>query len=72
MILDPFGDILVECRDLADQVVTTTLAPEKLQQAGGYRYMNARRPDLYRDIIGQEHVSKQKVVWLTEQASNIQ
>jgi len=72
MILDPFGDIIAECRDLDDQFVTATLSAEKLKQAGGYRYRNARRPDLYRDILGQEHVSKQKVVWLTEQTSNIQ
>jgi predicted amidohydrolase len=72
MILDPFGDIVVECRELNDQVVMATLTPEKLQQAGGFRYLNARRPDLYRDIIGHEHASKQKVVWLTEETSNIQ
>jgi hypothetical protein len=38
--------------------------PEKLKQAGGYRYIQARRPDLYRDIIGQDHQPHQKVVWL--------
>jgi hypothetical protein len=64
MILDPFGDIVAECRRLGDEVVTTTIVPEKLQQSGGYRYRQARRPDLYRDIIGQPHVSEQKVAWL--------
>ena len=65
MILDPFGDVVAECRQLGDEVVTATCTPEKLQQAGGYRYRNARRPDLYRDILGQPHTSEQKVVWLT-------
>lgn len=64
MILDPFGDILAECRTFEDSFVITTITHEKLMQAGGYRYINARRPDLYRDILGQEHESTQKVVWL--------
>jgi len=64
MIIDPFGDILAECRTLGDDIVTTVITPEKLTQAGGYRYIKARRPELYRDIIGQDHKSEQKVVWL--------
>lgn len=64
MILDPFGDVIAECRTLGDDFVTATLTPEKLTQAGGYRYLKARRPDLYRDIIGQAHQPEQKVVWL--------
>lgn len=64
MILDPFGDILAECRELGDQVVVATLTPEKLRLAGGYRYRMARRPELYRDIIGARHIAEQKVVWM--------
>ncbi|WEK70293.1 MAG: nitrilase family protein [Candidatus Chryseobacterium colombiense] len=64
MILDPFGDILAECRTFEDSFVITTITHEKLMQAGGYRYINARRPDLYRDILGREHESTQKIVWL--------
>lgn len=64
MIIDPFGDILAECRSFDDSFVTATINSEKLTQAGGYRYIKARRPDLYRDIIGQSHESEQKVVWL--------
>jgi 5-aminopentanamidase len=64
MIIDPFGDILNECRSLEDDFVIATCTPEKLKQSGGYRYTKARRPELYRDIIGQEHQSEQKVIWL--------
>lgn len=64
MILDPFGDILTECRSFEDSFTIATMTPEKLIQAGGYRYINARRPDIYGDIIGQQHESQQKVVWL--------
>jgi predicted amidohydrolase len=66
MIIDPFGDVIAECRTLGNDVVTTTLTPEKLTQAGGYRYKKARRPELYKNIIGQDHQSEQKVVWLNE------
>ncbi|HEX6226035.1 MAG TPA: nitrilase family protein [Chryseolinea sp.] len=64
MIIDPFGDVIGECRTLGDDIVTASLVPEKLTQAGGFRYINARRPELYKDILGQAHKSKQKVVWL--------
>jgi predicted amidohydrolase len=64
MIVDPFGDVIAECRTFDDSFVTANLTPEKLIQAGGLRYIKARRPELYRDIIGQPHQSEQKVVWL--------
>ncbi|SFE72060.1 nitrilase family protein [Spirosoma endophyticum] len=64
MIIDPFGDVIAECRQLGNEVVTAICNPEKLRQAGGYRYRNARRPDLYGDIISQEHASNQSVVWM--------
>ena len=64
MIIDPFGDILAECRTLGDDFVIATLTPEKLAQAGGHRYIKARRPELYRDILGKEHEAEQKVVWM--------
>jgi predicted amidohydrolase len=65
MILDPYGDIIAECRKLDDDIAIATITPDKLTKAGGYRYRKARRPELYRDIIGEEHVSEQKVVWLS-------
>ena len=64
MIIDPYGDIIAECRKLGDEVQTADLNPESLIKAGGYRYKKARRPDLYKDIIGQPHIPDQKVVWL--------
>lgn len=67
MIIDPYGDVIAECRELGDQVVTTTLNAEHLRLAGGYRYIKARRPDLYRDILNAEHLSEQKVAWLTQE-----
>ena len=64
MIIDPFGDVLAECRSFDDGFAMASITPEKITQAGGYRYKQARRPDLYKDIIGQKHTPVQKVVWL--------
>jgi predicted amidohydrolase len=64
MILDPFGDVIDECRKLGDDLVTVTLTPEKIKQSGGYRYRQARRPELYGEIISKPHTSEQKVVWM--------
>lgn len=65
MIIDPFGDVVAECRALDDDVVSSVLVPEKLTLAGGFRYTEARRPELYRNIIGKEHKPEQKVSWLS-------
>ena len=70
MIIDPFGDISAECRSLNDEFVIADLSPEKLKMAGGYRYTNARRPGLYKDIIGADHKSELKVVWMQQDKSN--
>ena len=64
MIIDPFGNILSECRTLGDDITSAVITREKLTQAGGYRYIKARKPELYRDIIGQNHDPEQKVIWL--------
>jgi predicted amidohydrolase len=64
MILDPFGEIMAECRSLDNEFVIAEITPEPLKMAGGFRYRNARRPELYREIIGDIHVPNQQVAWL--------
>jgi predicted amidohydrolase len=64
MIIDPYGDIIAECRSLENEITIAELTQDKLTNAGGHRYAKARRPELYRDIIGREHQSEQKVAWL--------
>jgi predicted amidohydrolase len=66
MIIDPFGDVVAECRTLGDDISTATLVADKLARSGGYRYRMARRPELYKDIIGQPHQSVQKVIWMND------
>ena len=69
MIIDPFGDIIAECRKLDDDVVAALITADKIKNAGGYRYKQARRPELYRDIIGEPYISEQKVIWLDPEIS---
>jgi predicted amidohydrolase len=63
MIIDPFGDVIAECRALDNEITTATITPEKLEKAGGSRYIKARRPELYREILGQANQPEQKVAW---------
>jgi predicted amidohydrolase len=64
MVIDPFGDVLAECRSLGDDVAIATCTHEKIASSGGHRYRQARKPELYRDILGAGHLSEQKVVWM--------
>lgn len=68
MIIDPFGDILAECTALDDDFVIADLHYEKIALAGGFRYLNARRPELYRNIVSADHISSQQVAWLNEES----
>jgi len=71
MIIDPFGDVLAECRTLDNEFVIAELTHEKLKQAGGFRYTQARRPELYKDIIGKNHVAELKISWLNPNKDQI-
>ncbi len=64
MILDPFGDIIAECRSFDNEIAIATLTSQKLTDAGGHRYIKARRPELYGKIIAAPHQSEQKVAWM--------
>ena len=66
MIIDPFGEVQSEIKSFDNEITIATLTKEKIPLAGGFRYMNARRPDLYRDIIGKKHTSNFKPVWISK------
>ncbi len=51
MILDPFGEVLSECHKLGDDVAVALCTAEKINQSSGQRYIKARRPDLYADLV---------------------
>jgi hypothetical protein len=64
MVIDPFGDVLAECRSLGNDVVTATCTHAKIARSGGQRYRAARKPELYHPILGAAHQSQQSVVWM--------
>lgn len=51
MIIDPYGEIIAECRTLGDDVVVGLLTGEKIERSSGRRYLKARRPELYGKMI---------------------
>ena len=70
MIIDPYGDVIAECRSFDDDIAVATCTSDKLEKAGGFRYKQARRPELYREILGRPHTAVQKVSWIeTEKAA---
>ena len=57
MILDPYGDILVETWKAQDEMVLAELDPDLLQMSTGARWIKSRRPDLYTpltELTGEE------------------
>jgi predicted amidohydrolase len=66
MILDPYGEVLSEIKSFHDDIAVANLVKDKIQLSGGFRYTNARRPELYRHIIGKEHTPQIKPVWMQQ------
>ena len=64
MIIDPFGEVLSEVKSFTNEITIAKITKEKIKLSGGWRYMNARRPELYKNIIGKDHQSDTKPVWL--------
>lgn len=64
MIINPFGEIVAECRTMANEFVVAELHKDELEMSGGFRYKNARRPDLYGEILASPHTPNQQVAWL--------
>jgi len=64
MVLDPYGEIIAETRSFDNEIAVGTCVPEKLLLAGGFRYRNARRPELYKDILSQPNTSIVRPVWM--------
>lgn len=64
MILDPYGELLTEIQSFEDDITIAELTKDKIELSGGWRYRNARRPRLYKDIIGADHKSETTPVWL--------
>ncbi|MDQ0640542.1 putative amidohydrolase [Pedobacter sp. W3I1] len=64
MILNPFGEIVAECRTMENEFVVAELCKDELKTSGGFRYKKARRPELYGEILASSHTPDQQVAWL--------
>ena len=64
MIIDPYGEVLSEVKSFEDEIAIASITKDKIPLSGGFRYKNARRPDLYRDIIGKAHEPEFNPVWM--------
>ena len=51
MILDPFGEVLTECHALGDDICVGLCTRDKLDLSSGRRYLRARRPELYGQLV---------------------
>lgn len=67
MIIDPFGEVLSEIKSFENDITLSKISKEKIKLSGGQRYINARRPELYKGIIGQSHNSETIPIWLKDQ-----
>lgn len=57
MILDPYGEILIETDQAGDDMVIADLDADELPTSSGQRWLKARRPDLYTkltEVTGRE------------------
>jgi hypothetical protein len=57
MVLDPYGEIIVETRAAGDDMVVADLDASLLPTSSGRRWLRARRPELYEVLTrrtGQE------------------
>ena len=67
MIIEPYGAVLSEIKSFGNDITISKITKEKIQLSGGWRYKNARRPELYKDIIGGNHTSDTTPVWMKEE-----
>ena len=64
MIIDPFGEVLSEIKSFENDITISKITKGKIELSGGCRYKNARRPELYKDIIGRNHKSDTTPIWM--------
>ena len=64
LIIDPYGEVLSEIKSFENDITISTISKDKITLSGGYRYRNARRPELYKKIIGLDHKSNFMPSWI--------
>jgi predicted amidohydrolase len=61
MVLDPYGEIIVETRAAGDAMVVADLDASLVPTSSGRRWLRARRPELYGSLVqrtGQEQETR--------------
>jgi len=61
MVLDPYGEIIVETRAIGDAMVVADLDASLVPTSSGRRWLRARRPELYGSLVqrtGQEQETR--------------
>lgn len=66
MIIDPYGEVLSEIKSFENDIAISKITKEKIRLSGGWRYKNARRPELYKNIIGRDHKSDTTPIWMKD------
>ena len=66
MIIDPYGEVLSEIKSFDDDICIARIEKDKIPLSGGFRYKNARRPNLYKEILGKEHQPIIKPIWMKD------
>ena len=51
MVLDPYGEIIAESRVAGDAMVVADLDASLLETSSGRRWLGARRPELYGQLV---------------------
>ena len=64
MIIDPYGEVLTEIKSFNDDITIAEITKDKIPLSGGMRYRQARRPELYKDIIGKAHSASTEPIWM--------
>jgi predicted amidohydrolase len=61
LVLDPYGETIVETREAGDAMVVADLHASLLPTSSGRRWLRARRPELYGSLVqrtGQEQETR--------------
>lgn len=66
MVINQFGDVLDECRELGDGMAVAVVRKEELTMAASWRYRRARRLELYGSVIAGENESVLRVALMGE------
>ena len=53
LIVDPYGEVIAECRTLEDEVVVAPMLKVARELASGASYIRARRPELYAKFVDE-------------------